>query len=132
MEEEFYATIKLISGEELLSKVSYLPDDDVLLLDKPLLVEPTSQKKENIELNGFSLREWISATFDQMFVLPKKHVLTMSEVEDKIVNFYNLSLNKINGSYITNKKIQKLPRSSGYLGSIKETKKTLEEIYKRS
>ena len=132
MEEEFYATLKLVSGEELLSKVSYLPDDDVLLLDRPLLVEPAIHKKGKIEVNGFSLREWITATFDQMFVLPKKHVLTMSEVEDRIINFYNVTLEKINGSYVENKKTQKLPRSSGYLGSIKETKKVLEDIYKRS
>ena len=132
MEEEFYATLKLVSGEELLSKVSYLPDDDVLLLDRPLLVEPASQKKGKIEVNGFFLREWITATFDQMFVLPKKHVITMTEVEDRIIKFYNISLEKINGSYIENKKTHKLPKSSGYLGSIKETKKVLEELYKKS
>ena len=28
MEEEFYATIKLVTGEELVSKVCYMPDED--------------------------------------------------------------------------------------------------------
>ena len=30
MEEEFYATIKLVSGEELVSKVCYLTEEDKL------------------------------------------------------------------------------------------------------
>ena len=44
MEEEFYSTIKLTSGEELISKVCYLPEEDSLLLDNPMLVEKHIQK----------------------------------------------------------------------------------------
>ena len=43
----------------------------------------------SFETEGFALNEWIHSTFDHMFVLPKKHVLTMTEVEDvNIQNFY--------------------------------------------
>ena len=38
MEEEFYATIILVSGEEIISKVVYLPDEDKVMLDTPMLV----------------------------------------------------------------------------------------------
>ena len=85
MEEEFYATVKLLSGEELVSKVCYCSDEDVLILEKPLLVEPASHKKNGVEVNGFSLKEWIVASFDQMFVIDKKNVLTVTEVEKKII-----------------------------------------------
>ena len=44
MEEEFYATIKLSSGEEIVSKVCYMTDEDSLLLDNPFLVEKVTQK----------------------------------------------------------------------------------------
>ena len=33
------ATIKLTTGEELISKVSYMPDDDSLVLDSPMEVK---------------------------------------------------------------------------------------------
>jgi len=131
MEEEFYATIKLLTGEELISKVCYCTDEDVLILEKPLLVEPALQKKGAMEVNGFSLREWIIASFDQMFVLEKKNVLTMTEVEDRIINFYNLTIKKITEGNIS-KPSDKLSRKSGYLGSIEQKKKSLEDIFKKS
>ena len=130
MEEEFYATIKLLSGEELLSKVCYCSDNDTLILEKPLLVESATQKKGQIEVNGFSLKEWINASFDQMFIIEFKNVLTITEVEDKIVKFYHLSLKKITEG--VGEKPDKLTRKSGYLGSIEQKKKSLEDIFKKS
>lgn len=132
MEEEFYATIKLVSGEEVVSKVCYMPEEDKLLLDRPLLVETAKQKKGQLEVTGFTLKEWVSATFDQMFVVRRDHILTMSEIEDTILEFYEKSLNRLeSGKGLVNGS-NKLPRRSGYLGSIKEMKKSLEDIYKKS
>ena len=93
MEPDFIATIKLITGEELISKVSYIPDDDSLVLESPMEVSRIDQTKKNIRVAGFALSEWIHSTFDHMFVLPKKHVLTMTEVEDKnTVSYTHLTL----------------------------------------
>ena len=39
MEEEFFATIKLSSGEEIISRVAYVPDDDMVIIHDPLKVE---------------------------------------------------------------------------------------------
>ena len=82
MEEDFIATIKLTTGEELISKVSYMPDDDSLVLDSPMEVTKIDTTKQNLRIGGFALTEWITSTFDHTFVLPKKHVITMTEVED--------------------------------------------------
>ena len=45
MEEEFFSTIKLISGEEIVAKVSYVEEDECLFLFKPMKVESIRQKK---------------------------------------------------------------------------------------
>ena len=45
MEEEFYSTIKLNSGEELVAKVCYLKDEDSLLVESPMLVENHRQSQ---------------------------------------------------------------------------------------
>ena len=47
MEEDFIATIKLTTGEELISKVSYMPDDDSLVLDSPMEVTKIDTTKQN-------------------------------------------------------------------------------------
>jgi hypothetical protein len=132
MEEEFYATIKLVSGEELVSKVCYLPEEDKIILDRPLEVENAKSKKGQMEVTGFSLREWISATFDNMFVINKNHILTMVEIEGEIVDFYEKTLNRLEGGKTLAGRGNKLPRTSGYVGSVKKMKETLENIYKKS
>jgi hypothetical protein len=132
MEEEFYATIKLVSGEEVVAKVCYLPDEDKILLDKPLAVENAKQKRGNMEVTGFTLKEWISATFDEMFIIKRDHILTMTEIGEEMQEFYEKTLTKIESGKTLASKGGKLPRRSGYLGSIKETKRSLEELYKKS
>ena len=132
MEEEFYATVKLLSGEELVSKVCYLPDEDKIMLERPLIVENAKQRKGQLEVTGFQLKEWISATFEDMFVIKRDHVLTMSEVEGEIVEFYEKTLNRLESGKSLAGRGNKLPRGSGYLGSVKEMKKTLEDIYNKS
>ena len=132
MDEEFYATIKLISGEEIVSKVSYLEDEDKVLLENPLQVELAKQKKGNLEVTGFSFQEWVSATFDNMFIINRNHIMTITEVDGQIVEFYEKTLNRLESGKSLTGRGNKLPRGSGYLGSVKEMKKTLEDIFNKS
>ena len=132
MEDEFYATIKLVSGEEIVAKICYLPEEEKIILDKPLEVENSKQKKGPVEISGFSFKEWISATFDDMFLIDKQHVLTMTEIEGEIVEFYEKTLNRLESGKSLIGRGNKLPRGSGYLGSVKEMKKSLEDIFNKS
>ena len=132
MEEEFYATIKLLSGEELVSKVCYLPDEDNIILERPLMVENAKHKKGQVEVSGFALKEWVSATFDNMFIINKQHIITMVEIEGEIVEFYEKTLHRLESGKSLAGRGNKLPRGSGYLGSVKEMKKSLEDIFNKS
>ena len=132
MEDDFYATVKLISGEEIVAKVCYLEDEDKVLLENPLQVELAKQRKGQLEVTGFSFQEWISATFDNMFVLDMNHVITMTEVDGQIVEFYEKTLQRLESGKSLTGRANKLPRGSGYLGSVKEMKKSLEDLFNRS
>ena len=132
MDEEFLATLKLITGEEIVSKVCYLEDEDKVLLENPLQVELAKQRKGQLEVSGFSFKEWVSATFDTMFILKRDHIITMTEVDGQIQEFYEKTLQRLeNGKSLTGR-ANKLPRGSGYLGSVKEMKTTLEDLFNRS
>ena len=136
MEEDFIATIKLTTGEELISRVSYMPDDDSLVLDSPMEVTKVNTTNKNLRVGGFALTEWITSTFDHTFVLPKKHIITMTEVEDdNIKNFYNITVQRQHIELTQFKEAstpQKFTRDMGSLGSVNKTKETLENLYKRS
>ena len=136
MEPDFIATIKLITGEELISKVSYMPDDDSLVLESPMKVAGIDAQQKNVRVNGFALTEWIHSTFDHMFVLPKEHVLTMTEVEDeKIQHFYKDCIEKHMAAVNTFRDTfepKPFSKEMGHLGSVNQTKKALEDLYKKS
>lgn len=136
MEPDFIATIKLTTGEEIISRVSYMPDDDSLVLEYPMEVTRVDKISKNIKVGGFALTEWIHSTFDHMFVLPRKHIITMTEIQDdNIKNFYTISVQKhsidlSNFKEATNP--QQFTRNMGHLGSVNKTKQDLEDLYKRS
>jgi len=54
MEEEFYASIKLMSGEEIVAKVSYDQDEDVLIIENPRLVNVVEMKRGKSGVKGFT------------------------------------------------------------------------------
>ena len=132
MGEEFFATVKLITGEEIVSKVVYLEDEDKVLLENPLQVDSAKQRKGALEISGFSFREWVCATFDKMFILNRDHIITISEIEGPIVDFYKETLLRMENGKSLNGKGGKLPRGSGYLGSVTDMKKSLENIFNKS
>ncbi len=133
MEEEFYSTIKLTSGEEIIAKVCYLSDENCILVENPMLVEKISHKKNGRNLEGFVLKEWIHSTYESMFVIKMEQIVTMTELDENIENFY---LKNINSDDDYKNKINLEPkdvsRRMGYLGSVKETKEYLEDIFNRS
>ena len=131
-DEEFLATLKLVSGEEVISMVLYLEDEDKVLLSNPFSVEQSRQKQGQLEITGFSFKEWVMASFDDMYIISRDHIITITETKGPIEEFYKKNLEKIQSSKQLLHKPNKLPRKSGYLGSINDTKNILENIYKKS
>ena len=131
-DQEFLATLKLVSGEEVISMVLYLEDEDKVLLSNPFSVEQSRQKQGQLEITGFAFKEWVMASFDDMYIISRDHIITITEVKGPIAEFYQKNLEKIQSSKQLLHKPNKLPRKSGYLGSINDTKNILENIYKKS
>ena len=131
-EKEFLATLKLVSGEEIIATVIYLEDEDKVLLENPFSVELSKQRQGKLEITGFAFKEWVMASFDDMYIIGRDHIITITEVQGPIKEFYEKNLEKIQSHKQLLHKPNKLPRKSGYLGSINDTKKILENIYKKS
>lgn len=130
MEEEFYASIKLSTGEEIVSKVCYMTEEDSLLVENPMLVEKVTQKKSGKIIEGFSLKEWIASSYDDMFIIKMDQVVTISELDERIAKYYEVSLDSYKNG--TDGKASSLSKEMGYLGSVEETKKKLEILFNKS
>ena len=130
MEDDFYASIKLISGEEIFSKVSVCDEDDrtFLLLCKPVLLEEIKMPKRGTV--GFKVEPWIKTASDDMFMLNFDKVMTISESDDmEIISVYNQYMRDTEldrGSSQTS-----LNRQMGYISSVREAKELLEKLYQK-
>lgn len=127
MEEEFYASIKLITGEEIFSKVFLCEknNSNMLLLFNPIIV--TNYKHKNGKY-GYKIEPWLKTTTEDMFLLDFNNVITMSESNDfEMINMHQSYIKKI--SNLNSDKPQ-LTREMGYISNIKDAKKMLENIYK--
>ena len=128
IEDDFYCTLKLKSGEEIFAKVAASEEDDrtMLLISNPIIV---GEIKSKIGLVGYKIEPWLKTTTDDMFILNMNDVLTMSESSDvemiMMYQDYVRSSNKLPGGNQS-----KLDRKMGRLGNVNDVKEILEKIFK--
>jgi len=129
MNEEFYATIKLVSGEEIFAQVTPSEEEDrtLLILDTPVKFESIMIK--HMGVNAVKVEPWISLGDDSMVIIDMSKVITISEVKDEqILCIYNKYLrDKDRDSNQT-----KVNENMGFLSSIAEARVNLEKLYKSS
>ena len=129
MKEEFYATIKLISGEEVFAQVTPCEEEDrtLLILDTPVIFESIMIK--HMGVNAMKVEPWISLGDDSMVIIDMSKVITISEVKDEqILCIYNKYLRDKN----RDSNQTKVNEDMGFLASIAEARVNLEKLYKSS
>lgn len=127
MEEDFYAVIKLISGEEIFSIVCPSEEEGrtMLILNNPVTIEVIVMKQ--IGMQGYKIDPWLKFADDDTFLLDMEKVLTISEVRDpETIEMYHKFLRQ------KENKDSKNPLSAemGYLSSVSEARKRLEKLYR--
>jgi len=126
-EEDFYATIKMVSGEEVFSKVCPCEEKDriVLILDNPVTMETVTMRQ--LKMTALKVVPWMKLTDDTMFIVDMNKVITMTEVNDKsIIKIYNKYVKERNR--VSNK--SELSPNMGYVSSIADARISLEKLYK--
>tara|TARA_B100000614_G_scaffold141275_1_gene125486 strand:- start:6342 stop:6779 length:438 start_codon:yes stop_codon:yes gene_type:complete len=125
--EDFLAAIKLVSGEEILSKVVVCSDDDDrIILENPVVCQEVRTPGANIPL-GYKFEPWMKLTDEEVFIVDMNRIITMSEIRDKEVNKTYSTIIK-QGFTRSHPEITK---EMGYINSVNEARKQFEEIYKK-
>ena len=129
IEEDFYATVKLKTGEEIFAKVAASEEEDrtMLIISSPIIV---SEIKGRTGVVGYKIEPWLKTTTEDMFIINLEDVLTLSESSDieMIMMYQNYtrqsSKNKNNQS--------KINRRMGYISNVNDAKEILEKLFKNS
>ena len=119
---EFLAAIKLVSGEELLSMVTSVHDEngDYLIVENPIEVEEVILPNKQA---GAKVQPWMKFSREEQFVIPKEHIITIVEVAEEVEVFYHMSLRKLNTDLITDAK--------GKISTVDEARIKLNKIFNK-
>ena len=129
MEDDFYASLKLISGEEVFAKVAACDEDDrtLLLLHSPVLVQQVKLPGANI-VALYKVEPWLKTNDEDMMVLDMKNIMTMVECHD-------IEMISIHQRYVEESSQEgtrsRIDRKMGYISSVSDAKKMLEQLYKK-
>ena len=127
IEDDFYATIKLNSGEEIFAKVAASEEEDrtMLILHTPVTV---SEIKNKTGLLGYKVEPWLKTTRDDMFIINMDKVITLTESSDmEMIVMYQHYLRDAQREYHNQ---HRLNRRMGYISNVKDAKENLEKMFK--
>ena len=129
MGDDFYASLKLISGEEVFAKVVACDEDNrtLLLLHNQVKVEQVRLPGANI-VAGYKVEPWLKTNDEDMMVLDMKNIMTMVECTD-------IEMITIHQKYVEESSQEgtrsRIDRKMGYISSVTDAKKMLEHLYKK-
>ena len=128
MGEEFYAALKLITGEEIFALVSVDENDgdSIIMLSNPVIMKMLSSPAGKY----VKVKPWLELPDQDLFLIKYDKIVTMSEVTDEqMIKFYTRYLNEddidieLDGQVTLNDKM-------GFLSTVEDARKSLENIFK--
>ena len=129
IDDDFYATLKLKSGEEIFCKIAPTEEENeiMLLVSHPIIVH---EVKGRMGVVGYKIEPWLKTTTEDMFLININDVLTMTESNDIEMITMHQQYVKHNDKNGDGSSKYKLNRKMGYLSNINDAKTILEKIYK--
>ena len=134
---DFHATIKLITGEEIFALVSVdnSEDEPVVIMQNPVIMKVLSTGRGQM----MKIRPWLEVPGDDVYIVKYDKVITMSEVKDKmIISMYQTYCQEgdfdfgtfVDESMKTDKRNQEVTKKMGYISTVEDARKKLEDLFK--
>jgi hypothetical protein len=127
MGEEFYAAIKLVTGEEIFALVCIDENDEdpILVLQNPVIMKVFT----NHVGTYVKIKPWMEIPDDDFFLIKFDKVITMTEIKNQsTIDFYLRYLKDDNVDIEVDGKVS-ISDKMGYLGSVENARKSLEDIF---
>jgi len=134
MGDDFYAAIKLVSGEEILAQVMWIPEDEVLLVSNAITIkEDTINPQPGVFANIVIPNMWLKYSGEDCFVVERKNILTMTELNESAIEFYEECFEKAlssQRSVISSNKVNP-EKNVGYVSTVDNARDSLEKLFKK-
>ena len=135
MLEPFHATIKMITGEEVLAEVYPTEENgiDFFVLSNPIIIQDNTQidTEKGIAVSGLIPKRWMLFANDDLTLVNRSHVVTMSELDRFGVDFYQKALVAAKVTSPIKKKVESKD-NSGFIDKIESFRERLQDLFDSS
>ena len=135
MIDEFYATVKLNTTEEILGHVEIY--DEGIIVTNPLVLEDMSIFEDivdNVQAKGLKMSKWIKSSTDEIFFIRHENIVTIGELVEPGLSHYKKALIQIQNTekskFSRNKNVPHKKKYEGHRGTIKEARSKFEKLFK--
>lgn len=132
MDDSFYGTMKMITGEEVLSEIVYIDEDGnpYYLLHNPIVIQEFTQfdSRKGGMVTGMIPKKWMNFANDNMTIVYKNHVLSVSELDKFGADFYEKALIAAKIMAPIKKKVS-TSDNTGFVGNIDSYRDKLEKMF---
>ena len=132
MNDKFFATIKLMTGEEIVGLVEV--HEEGLVIQNPLILEDMSDLQDllgdDIKVSGLRLSKWIKSTTDNIFFITDTKIVTVNELLEPGLTHYKKAVTQINETF--KKKFSKAEdkkKYNGYRASVEHAREFFEDLF---
>lgn len=131
MNDDFYCSLKLISGEEIFSLICVDENDGdpIIILQNPVIMKIEQSSRGML----MKIKPWMEIPNDDFYFIKFDRIITMTEINDEMtIEFYNKYLNDDSTDVPNITGEVKISNQMGYISSVEDARKKLEELYKGS
>ena len=136
-DEQFYGTVKLITGEEVLGEVLVSEDpetkQDLIFIQNPAKTKIVElDEDETGQRVGMGFMRWMNFSEEDFYVIDEKSIMTIAPMSKEAVMMYKRWVRKeILNETEPDKGHIPMNKNMGLIGTVDQARELLEKLYKK-
>lgn len=136
-DEQFYGTVKLITGEEVLGEVLVSEDpetnQDLIFIQNPAKTKIVElDEDETGQRVGMGFMRWMNFSEEDFYVIDEKSIMTIAPMSKEAVMMYKRWVRKeILNETDSDKGHIPMNKNMGLIGTVDQARELLEKLYKK-
>ena len=132
-ENQFFASVKLITGEEVLGLIEI--EEDGILIENPLIIEDMSifdDVLESLSSRGLKLSKWIKSSTENLFFIKDDKIITIGELKEPALTSYKravVDISRGNQNINREKPNRGKKKYSGHHSKVKDARIKFEQLF---
>ncbi len=135
MQNSFHATMKLVTGEEVLAEICPTEENNTefFVVSNPIVISEQMQlnHEKGIAVSGLVPKKWMMYCNDDMTIIYRQHIVSISEMDKFGTEFYNKALIAARCSSPIKRRVSS-EENVGYVGKIDSSRGILERMIDES